>query len=471
MNGRTNSKKWLVILVCLPTIWCMAAAGRTIYVDDDGPADFNNIQAAIDAATDGDAVFVNDGTYVENLGWPQTDNIAMVSINGPEVTIIDGGSDTESSIYVGNGQKGVIIDGFTIKNGYGTVPTFHGSIPNGGGILIDENVSATITNCIITENGNSSVTYGAGVFVSRFSNVVIENCEIFGNQAKEIGAVYYRNFTSDGVMKNCLIYNNSSINGAVFCQHSPVEVCNNTISNNIGNGMVFYYPWPKLKNNIISSNSGYAIQANDPDNTYLIAYNDIWGNSAGDYIHFWAPWHDNIYIVGQYGNISADPCFVDPNNGDYRLRPDSPCIDAGDPNYVAEPNETDLDGKPRVIDCRIDMGAYEYGQFVPAEVRIVPRTINLASKGKWIRCYIWLGEEYDVADIDPNSVLLEGEVQAESLKLDEEQQVAMAKFSRSDVQEILNTGEVELTITGELTDGIVFEGTDVIRVIDKGKKK
>ena len=29
----------------------------------------------------------------------------------------------------------------------------------------------------------------------------------------------------------------------------------------------------------------------------------------------------------------------------------------------------------------------------------------------------------------------------------------------------------ELTVSGELTDGTVFEGTDVIRVIDKGGRK
>ena len=44
----------------------------------------------------------------------------------------------------------------------------------------------------------------------------------------------------------------------------------------------------------------------------------------------------------------------------YRLQPNSPCINAGDPDYVPEPNETDLDGKPRIIAGRIDMGAYEF---------------------------------------------------------------------------------------------------------------
>ncbi|GAG81043.1 unnamed protein product [marine sediment metagenome] len=187
------------------------------------------------------------------------------------------------------------------------------------------------------------------------------------------------------------------------------------------------------------------------------------------------------------GNIDAYPCFVelgywDTNDtptpwddfwvaGDYHLLEDSPCIDTGDPNYIAEPNETDLDGRPRIIGGRIDMGAYEYSPAIPAEVRIVPRTINLASMGKWITCYIWLGEDYDVADIDPNSVLLEDEIQAQSFVVDEEEQIVIVRFSRSEVQGILNAGQVELTISGELSDGTRFEGTDTIRIIDKGRKK
>lgn len=40
---------------------CMA---RNITVDDDGPVEFNNIQAAIDAASDGDTVIIATGLYV-----------------------------------------------------------------------------------------------------------------------------------------------------------------------------------------------------------------------------------------------------------------------------------------------------------------------------------------------------------------------------------------------------------------------
>jgi len=157
------------------------------------------------------------------------------------------------------------------------------------------------------------------------------------------------------------------------------------------------------------------------------------------------------------------------SDGDYHLLPTSPCIDAGDPNYIPEPNETDLDGDPRVMGVRIDMGAYESP--LQAEARIVPRTINLASKGKSITCYIWLPEDYNVTDIDPNSIVLENGIEPDEFSVKEERQVAVLSFSREDVQAILDIGETELTITGRLTDGNIFEGTDTIKVIDKSSGK
>ena len=177
------------------------------------------------------------------------------------------------------------------------------------------------------------------------------------------------------------------------------------------------------------------------------------------------------------GNINYDPCFADPCNCDYHLLEDSPCIDTGDPNYMAEPNETDLDGKPRLLDGNkdglavVDMGAYEYRPSIAVEVKIIPRTINLASKGKWIGCYIWLPEECNVSDIDYNSILLEDEIAPDLFTFDEQEQVAIARFSREEVQAILSIGQVELTITGQLNDGTVFEGKDIIRLTHTGGPK
>jgi hypothetical protein len=77
-------------------------------------------------------------------------------------------------------------------------------------------------------------------------------------------------------------------------------------------------------------------------------------------------------------NIDADPCFVDTNNPDpnlcnLRLKPDSPCIDAGDTTAVPSGILVDADGNPRGLDdpaspdtgisflgVTVDMGAYEF---------------------------------------------------------------------------------------------------------------
>ncbi len=47
----------------------------------------------------------------------------------------------------------------------------------------------------------------------------------------------------------------------------------------------------------------------------------------------------------------------------------------------------------------------------------------------------------------------------------------MAKFDRAAVEDLLEVGEnVEITVSGSLSDGTQFAGIDIIRVIRKGKK-
>ena len=119
----------------------------------------------------------------------------------------------------------------------------------------------------------------------------------------------------------------------------------------------------------------------------------VWGNDGG-FGGNASPIVMYSNIEGGYegvGNIDADPLFVDPVNGDYRLSAGSPCIDAAnnwgvpvDVNDFDEDGITnelfpvDLDGNPRFnadksdfdpgcgVPVVVDMGAYEY-QFDPVE--------------------------------------------------------------------------------------------------------
>jgi len=102
-----------------------------------------------------------------------------------------------------------------------------------------------------------------------------------------------------------------------------------------------------------------------------------------------------------------------------------------------------------------------------------PDTLNLNSKGKWVTAYIELPEGYNVSDIDVSSVLLNDGVPAETKWVgigdyDGDGIIdLMVKFDRAAVQSILDAGdEVEVTVSGELTDSTLFEGTDTIRVIE-----
>jgi len=103
---------------------------------------------------------------------------------------------------------------------------------------------------------------------------------------------------------------------------------------------------------------------------------------------------------------------------------------------------------------------------IASNIDIDSDTLNLQSKAKWIKCYISLPAGYDVADIDPESIFLNGEVAPDRCRVNKARQMMIVRFYRSEVQAIVEPGEVELTISGELNDGTKFEGSDTITVID-----
>lgn len=118
-----------------------------------------------------------------------------------------------------------------------------------------------------------------------------------------------------------------------------------------------------------------------------------------------------------------------------------------------------------------------------ATIDINPNVLNLRSRGKWITASIELPEDYDVADINVSTIMLNDTIPAEMHPVsigDEDDDGILdlvVKFDRAKVvQYILNSVNmtelleerfmtITLTLTGELNDGIPFQGNDTIRII------
>jgi len=129
------------------------------------------------------------------------------------------------------------------------------------------------------------------------------------------------------------------------------------------------------------------------------------------------------------------------------------------PEEIEQHYENGLEGK-----------GYCYVEPIEADIDIDPNTLNLKSKGKWVTGYISLEEDYDFKDIDKSTVALKGdgfEVGGEYGEF--HSNCLTMKFDRQELIGYLNTGMVELIITGELNDGTSFEGSDTIKVIENGK--
>ena len=475
-------KKKITTIACFIIIVLTAssAVGTIRYV----PKEYANIQDAINACQDLDTVVIEPGKYVGpgnreiNFGGKaitvrSTDPASSQIINE---TIIDcEGQGRGFTFYMGE-KADSTLSGLTITNGYGIL---------GGAIYCYNNSSPSITNCVI--NSNSAVFGGGLACANSDTKPKITNCIITANAAIVSGGGLYLNASSP-IIKNCIISGNTASDGGAFFSHyagNPL-IANCTISQNTASGLsgaIYCYESSNMAvtNSILWDNTApYAPQikvGNSGAATSIqISYCNIQGgkeNIVSD---------DNCTVEWGLGNINTDPYFVNSGSltssagftaGDYHLLGDSPCIDAGDPEFITEPSETDIDGNPRISGVKVDIGADEFVPPLTVIVKVTPKVINLRSRGGWIIFTIQFPNEHSIGDVDIETVVLNEQIRPASYKTDEKANNLVVKFDRgnTDIQQLIGDlgGQVQLTITGELIDGTKFTGSDTIKVLKKGK--
>lgn len=208
----------------------------------------------------------------------------------------------------------------------------------GGGMANVANSNPVLNS--VTFSNNSSATGGGGIANGKTSSPILTNVLFVGNTAA-IGGCIINQENSNPILTNVTMSGNSASNsgGGLYNQDSNLIIHNSIIWNNSA----------PTSPQILNASSS----------TPIIAFSLVQGSEDSD-----GQWVLGLGVDGG-GNVDKDPLFVLPfssaliSSWDLHLKSGSPAIDVGKNDFLSANVTIDLDGYPRIVNGKVDMGASE----------------------------------------------------------------------------------------------------------------
>jgi len=381
---------------------------QTLQADVIVVAPGESINAAIERAGAGDTVLVKPGLYQDAvrlkggvvlrgeqgpsftrlIGFP---DMPVVSATGPGTRTldgftIDGGFEASAGVEVelkGDGALAITNSLIVGNAGPGIEAYLWGSSTrlavarnllagNGGpGLFAEVDLgSVVIDNNEMAENGGG----GCSVFAADGGSVLLTANRVESNQAAAGGGMTLRAVWGGTVraVGNRLGWNAADQGGGIYAVGvaGTLAIVNNDIHQNLAQqdgglsiSVRLQSELQCLQNTVADNEAadvGAMVDVSD-DSLARIGSNIFWGNATLDYAGPTSP-HSVIGTGnnGGVGNLTGDPRFYNPDNGDYRLTILSPCIDHGVADVMLSGVTTDAAGHPRLRGAAIDPGAFEF---------------------------------------------------------------------------------------------------------------
>lgn len=243
---------------------------------------YDSVQAAVDAAVEGDVIKMAQGTYT---GVSARDGVTQVVYISKTITV----------------RGGYAITDWSVSHPL-TQPTTLDAQGQGRVLYISGDIAPLIEGLRIT-GGRADGASGGGVYIDR-ATATIRDSVVFSNTAQDGGGlVLYR---SDAALHGNVISGNVAAGrgGGVSVVQGEAQIDGNTVVANEagrGGGLRLYMGHDTLANNVVADNrasvwgSGLYIE----DSSAHLMHNTIARNLGGDGVGLYVQWQLPFFLAAQ----------------------------------------------------------------------------------------------------------------------------------------------------------------------------